>query len=63
MTHELSINIKCKEAMKRVYQKPAMTVVLLQQRTMLLSGSVNGTESNAGLNYRGSDAYYDEDAR
>jgi len=49
--------------MKRVYQKPAMKVVQLQQRTMLLSGSVNDTDGNAGLNYRGSDADYDEDAR
>ena len=49
--------------MKRVYQKPAMTAVQLQHRTMLLSGSVTDTESNAGFRYRGSDAYYDEDAR
>ena len=43
--------------------KPAMTVVQLQHRTMLLSASMTETNGNAGLNYRGSDAYYDEDAR
>ena len=49
--------------MKRVYQKPAMTVVQLQHRTMLLSASVTDTESNAGFRYAGSDAEFDEDAR
>jgi len=51
------------EAMKRTYEKPAMTVVQLQHRTMLLSASMTETNGNTGLNYRGSDAYYDEDAR
>lgn len=40
-----------------------MTVVQLQQRTQLLQSSMRGADGNAGLNYRGSDAYYDEDAR
>ena len=50
--------------MKRTYEKPAMTVVQLQQRTMLLSASMTETNGNAGLNYRGSHANFDdEDAR
>ena len=54
--------------MKREYQKPTMMAVQLKHRTMLLSGSskdVNslGKNSSEGLNYRGSDADYEEDAR
>ena len=48
---------------KILYQKPAMKVVQLQQRTQLLQSSMRGADSNAGLNYRGSDADYDDDAR
>ena len=29
---------------KRMYEKPSMKVVLLQQRTMLLAGSANGVD-------------------
>ena len=53
--------------MKREYQKPTMMAVQLQHRTMLLSGNSQvksfGTGSSEGLNYRGSDAGYDDDAR
>lgn len=52
--------------MKREYQKPAITVVKLQHRTMLLTGSpaVHSLgSSSSDLNYLGSDADYDEDAR
>ena len=40
-----------------------MTEVQLQHRTMLLCASVNGTDGNASLNYRGSDANYYDEAR
>ena len=43
--------------------KPTMIVAQLKQRTMLLSGSVNDTDSNADLHYRGSDAKYEEGVR
>ena len=52
--------------MKREYQKPDMTVVLLQHQTMLLTGSndVKNFDESSNLRYRGSDAnYYDDDAR
>ena len=41
-----------------------MTAVQLQHRTMLLSDSCQVQSlGSSGLNYRGSDADYDEDAR
>ena len=43
--------------------KPTMIVAQFKQRTMLLSGSVNNTDSNASLRYRGSDANYEEGVR
>jgi len=53
--------------MKREYQKPTMMAVQLKHRTMLLTGSDKGVKSfggsSEGLNYRGSDAGYDDDAR
>ena len=42
------------KTMKKVYQKPAMTVVQLQHQCNILSGSeLTGTDGNAGLQYRG----------
>ena len=62
--------------MKRVYQKPAITNVQLQDRTMLLAGSKevtsfssqslsgSGTDTGATFDYCGSDANVEEeDAR
>ena len=43
--------------------KPTMIVAQFKQRTMLLSDSVNNTDSNASLHYRGSDAEYQEGVR
>ena len=36
--------------MKRKYDKPTMKVVVLQQSTQLLAGSVRGLSNNADLN-------------
>ena len=52
--------------MKKAYQKPTMTAVQLQYRTMLLSGSPqvqSFKNSNVNLNYVGSDEDLEEEAR
>ena len=38
---------------KRVYQQPTMNVVKIQTKCHILSGSLNGVDSNAGLKYGG----------
>lgn len=37
--------------MKKTYSKPEIRIVKLQQRTMLLSGSIKSVNSNAGLSH------------
>lgn len=40
--------------MKKEYQKPGMYIVVLQNRTMLLAGSVTSTTNNVNMTYGGS---------
>jgi hypothetical protein len=48
--------------MKKNYQQPTLYVECVQQ-IQLLSGSLNKASGNAGLDYKGSDANYNGDAR
>ena len=57
MTESIPLKMDVKEKnkdMKKHYQTPSMTVVVLDLQSLLTGGSkVQGVDNNAGLNYAG----------
>ena len=58
------VTIKKQNNMKKNYQTPTLLVVKLQHKSLMQSGSPLGAvNSNADIEYVGSDEYYEGDVR